>query len=118
MHYYQYLLKNLWTYLPLFWHANYDAREYIYVPKQLQALYDRKVEEADLPVKFVECLKGNTYPKIQVWGSGYAVTACYWSDFEGLMGEEILISMDEENRVCFGWSTKICYHVYHCGICY
>ena len=86
-----YLLCQMWHYLPLWWHANYDKRDYI--------------------------LKDfNVNPEIYGNDGKYYISCCFWTDFGGLKREYVEVSI-KDNRFegLFVFEEKVIYE-YQCGI--
>lgn len=107
-----YLLCQMWHYLPLWWHANYDKRDYIYTREDFSDIthfIDRGFN-ADVLNEF------NIKPEIY-WKDGkYYITCCFWTDFGGLKREFVEVSI-KDNRFegLFVFEEKIIYE-YQCGI--
>ena len=112
-----YLLYNLWHYLPLFWHANYEKRQYIYVHTQ----WGDEVKPEfgmDSPLEGFNIQKYDIYPSIRKEDGFYCVSACYWSDFEGLVREELKIAIGKKVHVYKRPAHhRVLFH-YECGICF
>lgn len=107
-----YLLCQMWHYLPLWWHANYDKRDYIYTRKDFSDIthfIDRGFN-ADVLKDF------NVKPEIYGKEGKYYITCCFWTDFGGLKREfvEILIKGNRFEEM-FVFDEKVIYD-YQCGI--
>lgn len=111
-----YLLRNMWTYLPLFWHANYDKRVYIYTPAQM-TIINSKPELGDNPID-IDFSRYDIAPRIEIQGDRFLVSACYWSDFEGLVREELPLGLNVIGQIVFFEPKKTVLFPYDCGICY
>ena len=111
-----YLLRNLWTYLPLFWHANYDHHDYIYTKEQM-TIINSKPELGDKPIH-IDFSRYDISPRIEIKEDRYIVSACYWSDFEGLVREEQAISVNVVGQIVFFERAKTILYPYECGVLY
>ncbi|MDO4191059.1 MAG: hypothetical protein Q4D14_05175 [Bacteroidales bacterium] len=105
-----YMLHNLWRLLPLFWHANYSAREYLF-SKQTWEKIAKEINE-----NCGNFTNDDLCPYILNNGNTFYITACFWSDFDGLVrdicaiktkGNRIEQILDVDERVM---------HKYWCGI--
>ena len=78
-----YLLYNLHSYLPMYWHALYGLRKYIYTREQLEGLH---IESSVLgTTKEPFCVDDyDVTPVIEQSGNRYNVAACFWNSFGGL----------------------------------
>ena len=110
-----FLLHKMWHTLPLFWHANYASRTYLY----------SKVDDPDIiPIydKNPNLIKDVVNPLIvdpDVVKSStgkYYVSCCFWTDFGGLILETVEVSISSDNSASFkDLEGKILYK-YDCGI--
>ena len=80
-----YLLSQMWHYLPLQWHANYSYRDYLYSQSSKGYGYFRR--------NFVASWH-TLAPKITQEGDKYLISACYWSEFEGLVREYYAVTFE------------------------
>lgn len=107
-----YLLCQIRHYLPLWWHANYDRRDYIYTREDFADIthfIDRGFN--------VDVLKDfNVNPEIYGKEGKYYISCCFWTEFGGLRREFVEISL-ESNRFesLFVFDDKVLYE-YQCGI--
>ena len=113
-----YLLYNLWHYLPMFWHANYEKRTYVYSSELLRKAAKHFPEFGDEPLKNFNPDKYEIYPNIWCEGDIYHVGAHYWSDFEGLVYEELKIKLEGGVRVYLRPACHKKLYRYDCGICF
>ena len=110
-----YLLYNLWHVLPLWWHALYDRRYYLFFP-----------EFTD----FIECLqKGHTKslrevlklhitsPDVVFVNGKFYVSCCYFTNFGGLIQETVEIAIERGKASFHTIEQKILFE-YNCGIRY
>ena len=113
-----FLLSQLWTYLPLFWHDNYEHRDYIYTNEQL-AIIVTKPDIKGQPIENFDSTKYDVTPHItKSEEDKYVIHTCYWSDFEGLVREEFRLSISEKGEISFWPSRKKILFQYNCGICF
>ena len=107
-----YLLCQIRHYLPLWWHANYDKRDYIYTREDfsdITHIVDRGFN--------VDVLNDyNVNPEIYGKEGKYYISCCFWTEFGGLRREFVEISL-ESNRFesLFVFDDKVLYE-YQCGI--
>ena len=107
-----YLLCQIRYYLPLWWHANYDRRDYIYTREDFADIthfIDRGFN--------VDVLKDyDVNPEIYGKEGKYYISCCFWTEFGGLRREFVEISL-ESNRFesLFVFDDKVLYE-YQCGI--
>jgi hypothetical protein len=112
-----FLLKNLWNYLPLFWHSNYDKRDYIYTQKQM-TIINTKPAIGDKPIENLDFSRYDVAPRIELRDDRYVISACYWSDFEGLIRQEMQLAKNVIGEIVFLEEKKIPLFPYNCGILY
>ena len=101
-----YLLSQMWHYLPLQWHANYSYRDYIY--SQSSKSYDILREH------FIAG-KHQVAPQITQEGDKFLISACYWSEFEGLVREHYAVTFENDRVYVEELDANILYE-YDCGI--
>ena len=118
-----FLLRYFWTYLPLWWHANYDRREYVYSTKDLQKVVSQ--ERSGEPIENFDPSNYDVTPRIKCRGGNkYVVSACYWTEFGGLIRCELPIELTDHwgnglfNTLKFGKEKETVLFPYECGICY
>ena len=113
-----YLLRNLWHYLPMFWHAFYEERIYVYSKDQLKKVLRYQPHFGDEPVPAFNLDKFEIKPLIWQEDDFWHVGAHYWSDFEGLVYEELKISLSGKVHIYAHPACRKTLHHYHCGICF
>ena len=101
-----YLLSQMWHYLPLQWHANYSYRDYIY--SQSSKGYDILREH------FIAS-RHKVVPQITQEGDKFLISACYWSEFEGLVREHYAVTFENDRVYVEELDANILYE-YDCGI--
>ncbi len=109
-----YLLYEMWHYLPLFWHANYAYREYIYSTEDLKDVQTFDGDEID---SFVEKAEQFEVSPIVKKGNGkYYISCCYWTDWGGLIRELVEIEIKDNKIVNIFDATETTLYEYQCGI--
>lgn len=107
-----FLLDRLEHYLPLWWHANYNKRDYIYSKEDFDHIthfIDRGFDKSVLA-------EYNIAPEIKGGNGKYYISCCYWTDFGGLRREFVEISLiDNKLKGAFVFDEKVI-HKYECGI--
>lgn len=107
-----FLLVRLVHYLPLWWHANYDKRDYIYTKEDFNHIthfVDRGFDKSVL-------LDYNIAPEITGEDGKYYISCCFWTDFGGLIRESVEITFaDNKLKSSFVFDKKVI-HEYQCGI--
>ena len=107
-----FLLHQLWHYLPLWWHANYDRRIYVYSKEDLpetllgQAMVGPDMDNLDLAP---ELYYGN--------GKAY-ISCCFWTDFGGLIKEYVELTLAEGMLEDSFFTEEKTLFKYDCGICF
>lgn len=113
-----YLLRNLWHYLPMFWHAYYEERYYVYSIEQLKKALHYQPHFGDEPVPAFDLDKFEIHPVIWKDEKNWQVGAHYWSDFEGLVYEQLKISLSGKVHIYARPACRKNLHHYDCGICF
>ncbi len=107
-----FLLNRLDHYLPLWWHANYNKRDYIYTKEDFDHIthfIDRGFDKSVLE-------EYNIAPEIKGGNGKYYISCCYWTDFGGLRREFVEISLiDNKLKGAFVFDEQVI-HKYECGI--
>lgn len=121
-----FLLQQMWHYLPLWWHANYDERTYVYSKEDLSrsflgiAMIDPKARMHMLKLRSaVDTLDMDALdlsPEIVQDNGRYYVSCCFWTDFGGLKREYVKITLtDGRFDEFFEFDLKTLFE-YNCGI--
>lgn len=107
-----YLLTRLRHGLPLWWHANYDRRDYIYTKDDIANIRHFGNRSVDKSILYDYTLN----PEI-VGGNGkYFVSCCFWTEFGGLIREYTEIRFaNNKMESAFEFKRKTLFH-YECGI--
>ena len=107
-----YLISRLGDSLPMWWHANYGKRDYIYSKEDIGKIthfIDRKFDASVL-------LNYDVAPKLYGENERYYVSCCYWTDFGGLKREFVEIQLlGNQLYQTFVFDEKTI-HEYQCGI--
>lgn len=108
-----YLLYNLWHVLPLFWHANYNRRFYLFDPEYIDFIQPMNKEDGE---SLRAAMKPRyTYPDVIKADGKYYVSCCYFSNFGGLIQETIEITINNGNA-SFHEIEKNTLLKYDCGV--
>ena len=108
-----YLLYNLWHVLPMFWHANYNRRYYLFLPEFLGLIDFHHHEDAQ---ELIKALKERFIsPDVVATDGKFYVSCCYFSNFGGLIQETIEISIDN-GKASFHEIEQKTLVQYDCGI--
>ena len=107
-----FLIDRLWHSLPLWWHENYNKRDYIYSKEDINKIthfVDRNFDASVLANYDLD-------PEIYGENGSYYISCCYWTDFGGLKREyvEIQILGNQLSQI-FVFDEKTI-HEYQCGI--
>jgi len=107
-----FLIDRLWHSLPLWWHDNYNKRDYIYSKEDVNKIthfVDRNFDASALA-------NYDLAPEIYGENGRYYISCCYWTDFGGLKREYVEISLfDGKLDKTFLFNQKVI-HRYDCGI--
>ena len=110
-----YLMSQMWHYLPLWWHSNYERRSYVYSKSS-------KIElEGDLDdeeYSFNQAITTNDVtPSIKQEGDEFFISACYWTIHGGLYREKCVVKFDGDKVTIKNIDSDVLFE-YHCGILY
>lgn len=110
-----YLLYKMVYILPLFWHALYEQRTYLYSNEDVIRI--EPIIKKDHREGIQRIVKNfDTTPDIVKIQDKYYVSCCYWNDFNGLIREIVEVSISTRNKALFkDINQQVLYH-YHCGI--
>ena len=109
-----YLLNSLWHVLPLFGHAIYDSRDYLFTKEDIQGI--NALNEAD-KTNIVRIISNiDITPEVFENNGKYYISCCYWNNFYGFVREYSEINI-ENNKVTdivqFDEKTE---YYYDCGM--
>lgn len=104
-----FLLKELWHKLPLFWHANYCSRHYIYTEEDIDTLpkiinFKRTLHQFDIT------------PYVVKSNNKWYVSVCYWNNWSGLVREHIEVTLENGKVTNFFDLDDDKLYEYKCGI--
>ena len=111
-----YLLHKLWHVLPLFWHANYDARDYIFSKDDVNSISTFTEDKRERNAIIALISDFDFTPEVRESNGKYYVSSCFWSNFGGLIREYLELTFDG-NKIAdiFQFDSKKLYE-YNCGI--
>lgn len=121
-----FLLHQMWQYLPLWWHANYNERTYVYSKEDLSRTFLGKAMvdpgargymtllRCDIDSLDVDAL--DLSPEIVRDNGIYYVSCCFWTDFGGLEREYVKLTLkDGRLDEFFEFDLETLFE-YNCGI--
>ena len=113
-----YFLSKVWHILPLWWHANYDRRIYMYSDGDANSIHLSHENDAErnLIKKSIKPLISD--PTVVKSDDRFYVQCCYWTDFGGLIRETVEVSISTEGKVSFKDIQQETLYRYECGIMY
>lgn len=104
-----YLLYNLWHVLPMFWHALYDRRYYLFFPEFTDFI------ECDTQALRKVLKQHFTSPDVIVADGKFYVSCCYFTNFGGLIQETVEITINNGKASFHSIEQKTLFE-YNCGI--
>ena len=111
-----FLLHQMWHYLPLWWHANYDWRHYHYSQEDAPVFHDPLPNFQKKVFISPDFSRFDLSPKVYNEGEVYYISSCYWTGFGGLIREYAKMSFKEgmlDGFFVFDEQTLV---EYDCGI--
>lgn len=108
-----YLLHRIEHSLPLWGHARYDSRSYLYAAGDEKWITPFQEQDKDFIQSNIRSF--NIEPLVLEIDGSYYVSCCFWSDFEGLIRETLEVSISE-NRASFNEVDQKCLFEYSCGV--
>lgn len=115
-----YLLSNTWYYLPLYWHANYNKRSYVYSSEDIKNI-EIRYENEEQRSKIIEELLSSgidVSPTVKTQNGKFYVSCCYWSDFGGLFRETAEIKIKNNKLVKLSDQSEEPLYEYRCRVVY
>ena len=110
-----YILYNLWHVLPMFWHALYSRRYYLFFPEFTEYVECYNKHETNT---VRTALKHNfTSPDVVYANEAFFVSCCYFTNFGGLIQETIEIKIIN-GKASFQEIERKTLYEYDCGIRY
>ena len=111
-----FLLIRLWHYLPLFWHANYARREYVYERAQLEG---KRSDSFGGKLIGFDINNYHVFPRVERRVDSYRVRACYWTDFGGLIKEYAYVDFNKDKvKILDVPKADRTLFEHRCGVCY
>ena len=108
-----YLLDNLWHVLPMFWHALYDRRYYLFFPEFTDYIECLQKEDTQTLRKVLK--QHVTSPDVVVADGKFYVSCCYFTNFGGLIQETVEITINNGKASFHSIEEKTLFE-YNCGI--
>ena len=113
-----FLLHEMWHYLPLWWHGNYDKRHYLYSPED-QPLFDHPLPYFAKKVWISpDFSRFDLAPEVRTLEGKYYISSCYWTSFGGLIREYAKLTFKDEMLDGFYVFDEKTLVEYDCGICF
>lgn len=110
-----YLLHNISTVLPTFWHGEYNRRKYIFKEADINDITPLKYHDLTELFLFKLILPTVTIEKQNEHNCRMIVGCSYWNEWNGLLREEATITIKNNHVIQYDCkSTK--YFDYNCGI--
>ncbi len=113
-----FLLHQMWHYLPLWWHANYERRHYLYSHEDAP-IFDRPLPYFKKKVMISpDFSRFNLVPEVYHESAEYYISGCFWTDFGGLIREYSKLTFKDgmlDGFFVFDEKTLV---EYDCGICF
>ena len=110
------LLSKIWHLLPLWWHANYDERTYLYSVEDADNihLYSDEEQNASLIREIVRPLI--SAPEVVKAKDRFYVRCRYWTNFGGVIQETTEVLISPEGKASFKDIEREALYEYNCGI--
>ena len=112
------ILYNLWHYLPLFWHANYEKRTYLYSDAQMRKVVKQQPEFGEQPITKFNPDRYHVVPCIWLKKNYYVVSTYYWTDFGGFKFVMHKLTLKPHVHVNVTPYSRSTLFRYECGICF
>ena len=118
-----FLLENIWTYLPLFWHSNYERRHYFYTKEDF-IKYINEERDEKLDIEGIDDIQigigadeGSFFKLVNI-DNCYVLKAFYWSEHKGLVSHyEIIMFIGDSVHILRPQKETVIIK-YDCGIMY
>ena len=108
-----YILYNLWHVLPMFWHALYDRRYYLFFEEFTNYIECIRKEDTNMLRKALKQYVKS--PDVVKVNGRFYVTCCFFTNFGGLIQETIEITIDNGKATFHEIERKTLFE-YQCGI--
>ena len=112
-----YLLKNISTVLPCYWHAGYERRHYIFKETDVDDIYPLKYHDLTDLINKNELLPSVELLDKEVSGCTAEVQCCYWNEWKGLVREKATVIVSDERCVSYKTEENTLFY-YHCDYVY
>ena len=111
-----FLLHQMWHYLPLWWHANYDQRHYHYSQEDAPVFHDPLPYFQKKVIIYPDFSRFDLAPEVYNEGEEYYISSCYWTDFGGLIREYARLTFKEGKLDGFFVFDEQALVEYDCGL--
>lgn len=108
-----YILYNLWHVLPMFWHALYDRRYYLFFKEFTDYIECLQKEDTIMVRKAMK--QHITLPDVVKANGRFYVTCCFFTNFGGMIQETVEIAIDN-GKASFHVIEQKTLVEYDCGI--
>lgn len=103
--------------LPLWWHANYNSRTYMYSKEDTDSIQLFSESKEQLPIIQRNVKRLISAPEVIDAANGkYYVRCCYWTNFGGLIKETVQVLISAEGKVSFNDIEGTTLYHYKCGV--
>ncbi len=103
--------------LPLWWHANYNSRTYMYSKEDTDSIQLFSKSKEQLPIIQRNVKRLISAPEVVDAANGkYYVRCCYWTNFGGLIKETVQVLISAEGKVSFNDIEGTTLYHYKCGV--
>lgn len=103
--------------LPLWWHANYNSRTYMYSKEDTDSIQLFSKSKEQLPIIQRNVKRLISAPEVIDAANGkYYVRCCYWTNFGGLIKETVQVLISAEGKVSFNDIEGTTLYHYKCGV--
>lgn len=112
-----YFLYEVRHILPLWGHANYNHRIYMYSKEDAESIELFYGREEELPIIQRDVKQLISNPEVLYAANGkFFVSCCYWTNFGGLIKETVEVLISNEGKVSFNDIEQMTLYHYQCGI--
>ena len=112
-----YFLSKAKHILPLWWHANYNSRTYMYSKEDTDSIQLFSKSKEQLPIIQRNVKRLISAPEVIDAANGkYYVRCCYWTNFGGLIKETVQVLISAEGKVSFNDIEGTTLYHYKCGV--
>ena len=112
-----YFLYEVRHILPLWWHANYNHRIYMYSKEDAESIELFYGREEELPIIQRDVKQLISNPEVLYAANGkFFVSCCYWTNFGGLIKETVEVLISNEGKVSFNDIEQMTLYHYQSGI--